>query len=205
MQRDMALLKKVFIHEMGHYVAQELNHELYGIGRVSSIEFIRETSGEKIDYIGKTVSEKGISVNDDNKLINLPERIAELVYGCYFQSIYLDFTLEHCLDINNKSANGHKDAWDIASGLKQFNVKNERQALYSFLHKEYFDDLKNYKSDLKSLFQFDVKEFLLATENGFTTDLNKVYKITSNFRKLHKEDFKGFVEKIKEIIKWQNQ
>ncbi len=196
-------LHRVFIHELGHYVAHELNYELYGFGEIGAIEFVEHNLPNGIDYEGKTIPKIEIGQSQNDKLINLPEKIAELVYGCYFQSIFTEMPLKICLDIYNESANGYIDAQNIASGLKQFFINKQRVVLYPFLHEEYFDELKTKTNIFKSLFEVNHLDYIIKTDFGYKTDLTKLQKLTAEFRAEHKSDFKDFVERIKEIIDWK--
>ena len=197
-------LHRVFIHELGHYIAQELNHELYdGQGRIGSIEFEEVELPYGVDYIGKTNPEILEGQSKKDKLVNLPEKIAVLVYGCYFQSLFMKTTLKFCLDLTNQSANGFDDAQYIAGGLYQFCINEKRRQLYPFLHEEYFNEIKQNRGNFDTLFEINYLDFLEKADFGYRTDLSKLYEYTTEFRAEHKSDFNDFVNRIKIIIDWK--
>ncbi|HET8884718.1 MAG TPA: hypothetical protein VFM70_00015, partial [Salinimicrobium sp.] len=144
-------LEIVFFHELGHFIAQELNYEIYGLGKVESIKFVKYEFANEIRYQGQTIPVVPANASRNDKLINLPEKIAELIYGCYFQAIFTGEPLKSCFDIYNENSKGYYDAKDIAGGLYQFNIEKERKILYPYLREEYFGKLKNKKTDFTLL------------------------------------------------------
>ncbi|TJY35889.1 hypothetical protein [Pontimicrobium aquaticum] len=196
-------LEIVFFHELGHYIAHELNYELYGIGKVESIDFIEYQLPNGLQYQGKTIPLVSDGDNRDKELTNLPEKIAELVYGCYFQTLYTKLPFKSCFDFHNDQSKGYIDAKCLVGALMQFRINRERIILYPYLNEEYFDELTKRESEFNSVFRINYEDCINKTDSGYVADLHKLYELTTDFRKLHKPTFQKFVERIKEIINWE--
>lgn len=192
-------LKVVFFHELGHFIAHELNYEFSGFGKVEMVKFITLNN---IHYEGQTIPFLKKNQTRNDKVVNLPEKIAELIYGCYFQSIYTNLPLKFCLDTENKSSSGYLDAKYIESSLFDFKIMRERQSLYPYLHIKYYEQLKS-SSLFKELFSVNCLDFLEPTDFGYTANILKLEKLTENFRGSHKNDFNEFIFTIKDIINWR--
>lgn len=195
-------LEIVFFHEIGHYIAHQLVFKHFGIGEIDKIVLIEKRADGFINYEGQTIPKIPHGKSKSTPLINLPENIAELVYGCYFQSIFLNQKFEVCFDYKNKSAKGYKDYHDVISGLILFKIDGEkRKILYPYLKIEYFNSFKKNKNDFEFLFKFNPLDFLKETEDGFEVELGKLNNSLIGFIEKHSSYFIEFVEKIRKILK----
>lgn len=153
----------VFIHEVGHYIAHSLNFELYGLGEIDSIKLIEHLRENKTLYKGKTIPKIPENISKNIKCIHLTEKIAELIYGCYFQSLFTKRPLTECFDCLNPSAKGFHDALDLNGGLAQFGISIEKKKLlFPFIQKEYFEKLKM-DDYVNQIFNISLKDCLIKT------------------------------------------
>ncbi len=95
--------RRVFIHELGHYVADTINHQLYGMRSVKGIEIYKSPS-LTTDYEGETkITSEGVRPFKPTQRM-LPAYFAALAYGCIFESAYLDMPdMLFCMDNHGRS------------------------------------------------------------------------------------------------------
>src|SRR5690606_11943361 len=115
-------LEIVFFHEVGHYVAQQLNYKIFHTGEVHQIIIERVFPNGTEDYMGQTISKIPDGESPETPLKNLPEKIAEMIYGCYFQSLFLKEDLDKCFDYKNPTCRGSRDVSYLSSELASFGI-----------------------------------------------------------------------------------
>jgi hypothetical protein len=198
-------LEIVFFHEIGHFISHQLNYKHFGIGEVDKIILIEKRPHGVVEYEGQTISKVPNGKTNLEPILNLPEKIAELIYGCYFQSIFLNKELDICFDYRNKSARGYRDSQNLIGGLSQFNIdENKRRKLYPYLKEKYFNELKKHTYEFELLFKLNPMDFLKENENGFEVELKKLDNSLTEFMEKHSTDFIEFVENIREILNKKN-
>ncbi|SRX75010.1 hypothetical protein [Aequorivita antarctica] len=198
-------LEIVFFHEVGHLVAQQLNSKLFGTGEVEEILLIEYNISGVQNFLGKTISKVPQGKSQNTPLINLPEKIAELIYGCYFQSLYLNQELNKCFDCYNQFVKGKQDCDDLVAALTMFKVPIEtRKRLYPYLLVEYFEFLQSHKNDFKEVLQENPKNFLFFTTDGYRVDIGELQIKLQKFFIDHEKTYKNFVQEIKRILDWKN-
>lgn len=196
---------RVFIHELGHFIANTINFEQFGIYEIEKIRLTKHFVDESIDYMGETIKKVPAGLAIDLPVQNLPQKIAGLIYGCYFQSIHLNKELKLCFDYSNQDANGNKDMHQVISGLSLYQISVEkRKKLYPFMEVEYFNVLR--KTDIFDfLFQLKPENYFIEISDIEThVDLVKLKDATKEFISRHTSTYLGFIEEIELILDWEN-
>lgn len=191
-------LIRCFYHELGHYFADYYNHKHFGTADIEKIEFIHRKEDDEYSGGISVVKPKDYSIN---KVINLPERLATLVYGCIFQSLKTNGQLMDCFGLGFEK-NGKNDYEQFIWGLKQFDINNDeiKYELFEFFNK-YTESLRN---SLNELFEVTmVENLLIKTVNGFEVNIQELKKKFDIFIKLHEQNYLDFINEIREVINWK--
>jgi hypothetical protein len=132
----MSVIKRVFFHELGHFVARELNAKYYNRAPIKSIE-IYLCNAAINEYCGELVIDKTNHPEDGDvpTIKNLAPYLASSTYGCIFQSLYLGQSLSDCF---NK--NGQDDYGKWMEALTVNKLENCKAAFVA-TEKEYFESL----------------------------------------------------------------
>lgn len=59
---------RVFFHELGHFVANQINHREHGLSPVEKIKIIRHVLNNTIDYTGETAYKRPNGEKNSNPL-----------------------------------------------------------------------------------------------------------------------------------------
>lgn len=198
-------LKRVVIHESGHFVAHMLNQSLYDLGEVDKIKIKRVEIDSQFFYGGSIILIKPPGLDLTKGVINLPQRLAVLVYGCFFQCIFLEKEFESCFDRFDNSKNGCSDHRFYFNALNQFDIPTGADIkLMSYIRDEYFPEIFRNKEEFDQIFNLDYNRVLSNEGDTFHVDLNQLKLLLGKFIENHKEQYKNFVETIKETIDWEN-
>lgn len=194
---------RVFFHELGHFIAAQLNHIIFDHAEVEKIIIVRYEN----DFTGETRYKIPEGIPFDTPTINLPQKLSKLIYGCYFQSLYLDSDLKMCFDNKNADANGKMDMVQTITALSGFKVSSEkRKNYYPYIEIEYFSLLKEKKDDFQLLFSLDPKEFFIEINDSVTeVDLHKLNFNVTEFVSKHTPLYLEFIERIEQILDWKNR
>lgn len=197
-------LHSVFFHEIGHYIARELNLRLFnkGLG-VAQIRLRVVTNKEgRLDYQGETIAAKPKGYRSTDRIKDLPEYIAVLLYGCLFQVLYdcqknhtIDFTTCFNLKPNNQ---GFYDC-KAYSSLNGYCTHNNRMEIVEYTGNEYFKKLKN-KRHFKNLFEIDPMEFLTENKSYLEADLGRLNQRLTVFIESHMEEYLAYIQRIKDSL-----
>lgn len=150
----MSDFERVFYHELGHFVARELNAKYYNGAPTKSFEIFLHDSQSGL-YCGELRVDKSNhpTEGDAPKLENLATYLASSVYGCFFQSLYLGQSLNDCFN-----RNGQDDCQKWISSLTANKLAHLKVAFVD-IEKKYFDSLKNDPSIIEIL-KLDHRDFL---------------------------------------------
>lgn len=188
-------LKRTIIHEIGHFVAIELNNHLFKSGECLSIHLNAETVNGKIDYRGLTKSDVNIEKDEETKWNLLSQRIAVLVYGCFFQCLFEEKELNDCFGFNNSSLNGATDR-QMYNTVFPFSVKKkQREETEKYLNK-YLNNLKEIRKDFEDVFNQDFKEIMNTEHSNIEIDIKQLRENMREFMVSHLEKFKDFHQRI---------
>ena len=197
-------LKRVIYHEIGHFMARELNYELYGIGEgVESIFIKTHNIIGSTEYSGGTVPKKPKGYVDDKEIINVKETAAFFLYGCLFQTLYFIFFLSEDISYRScfsskKEANGRFDMSDF-SGMSKYISGDKRKKIVEYTESEYINLLLCDQVHLEKLFNIDIIETLNKKQDSVDLEILKVK--LSDFKNEHKKYYSKFIETIDKIIK----
>ncbi len=194
-------LNRVFFHELGHFIAQELNYKIYNVAQGTEEIWIKPLILNKdIDYIAgtKVKKPKGYILKKDKRIIDFPIHfIGNVVYGCIIQTLYLKrnekYKFEDCFGFPNK--NGSDDVSNFASTNNYFNSKKRREVI-NFIKNNYIQELENQKRHMDKLFSLNVIDFL---NDNYTIKLNELRIVLKDFMSEHEKNYSYFIEKIKKI------
>lgn len=194
-------LETVFFHELGHFVANKLINELYNIFEIEEVLLIQKYTNE-VDYEGQTKRKIPLG-KAATPLINMPERLCCLIYGCYFQSIYLNTDLDMCF--NQRSYyKGCQDYLDFAECLRMFKIENKtKRELLEYLTVEYYGNLKAGDSLSKALFEIDPRKYLKQIQGGYEFDIIKLENNIQSYLEQHRPTFAHCISRIKSILNWE--
>lgn len=184
---------RVFFHELGHFIAREINHKLFGHTEVISI-MIDHYNGHL--YTGDTK----IKISDDQRerrppsIEDLPIYLASSSYGCIFQSYYLNTSLKECFDQNGGEDINQWYGSLLANKLVGWNQE------FSKVERDYFAYLMK-EDALADFMKIEPEKYLQKTGNGFLVDVLKLRQDTTVLIKQHIEDYSILLAKYKEVIK----
>lgn len=187
-------LKKVIIHEIGHYVARMLNLRVLGVGYgIDRILLVRRAPEV---YEGQTIPIKPENYQETQPIKDLPEFIAVLVYGCIFESLYLKTSFAECFAIH---AVGKRDLEAYSFWTEELIPQNECQVLRDCI-RGYYHNLQINIKEFDQIFQLNYANVLIAEDFGYSIDLDKLHGTLSTFFLNHQVTYMNFIEKLSAII-----
>jgi hypothetical protein len=168
-------LKTVFIHELGHYTSHILNKNIFNHGEGVEKMKICRYSESSDEYRGMV---KSINFTEED-LYYMPQAylkfyIARTIYGCVFQSYYLEIDIEICL-----SNNGWQDSRNLKGVLKRNKKLNKFNSLVNILSKDHIYELKHHKI-LDLLKDINPKKYLQLNEDCFIADKDKIEELINS-------------------------
>ncbi len=203
-------LQRAFIHEMGHFIAAELNYKLCNYDRrIDEFKlYLRDNSTILYDGYVRT---KNVVISDRFNHEIIANYFGNAVYGCLFESLYRKIDLDQCLcDISIEEnllqnfGNGQDDYYEIFIRLRL--VENELKSVFdkwrSYLFDDYFNQLHELKNrnHFKSVFSLDVNDYILKKRyNEYLIDIDKLKLELNEFLEFHKPFFEQFLERLFKI------
>jgi hypothetical protein len=190
-------VKRVFIHELGHFVAGEINCKKYNGFGTSGI-FIRPCEENRDEFCGGAEPVKPGNYDENKKsappLDRLSEHLASLSYGCIFQSYFEKTELDDCL---NKNGISDLHAW---SGLFSYHrIPFAAQQISEIERSHYCKLVKN--GSLNGFIALDPSGYLVSeVRDHYVVDIKKMRLETANLIEEHVSEYCQFVKRIKEAI-----
>lgn len=194
------LVQQTFFHELGHFVSRELNKSLYSLGKgVEEIILYSKPSQflGRISLIDKT---------ENYSLPNAPQDCANLIYGCIFQTLHLNFIqfdsaqfeFLDCFDLNAKNGGAH-DCQDFNKGPIRNYVKGKaREGIIEYVSTIYLNEVQK---DFHLIHDLNFKEYSVVNKNGnYSVLLKKLNDQLTHFFEIHSFNYKILIEKIIAII-----
>lgn len=189
-------LKRVFIHELGHFVAREINHRYYGATPVKNIliyphnAFLYE--GETNPVFSEDEREKNAPAKKD-----LAAYLALTVYGCFFQCYYLKQSLGECF-----KENGYKDTEQWHGSLREHHLDDYRSEITP-VEEEFFERLKA-EEILKDFMELEPEKYLLSNgTNSFKVNLDLLRADTDNLIAKHHDTYQQLIDSYEAFINKQ--
>ncbi len=192
--------QRTFIHEIGHFIARELNKSIFKIGL--GVEEIYITGKENLfsskKGSGGTKPKKQNEYFDDKIVYNPEEFVAVLLYGCLFQSIYFKTGFNDCFAMQDY-ANGARDAQEFIS-LQKYISGKKRKMIIEYFSIEYIDDLKSNSEHFKIINRLKYEDFVLCIRDGdYIIDVEKLRNELIEFFIVHELYYKKLIHEIKKI------
>lgn len=192
--------QRTFTHEIGHFVARELNKKIFEIG--FGVEEIYITGKENIytskNGSGGTIPKKPDDFIENNIINNPAEHVAVLLYGCLFQSIYYKTKFAECFAIENY-ANGKKDAEDFSS-MEKYISGQKRRKIVEYINEEYINDLNSFPEHFKVINELCYENFIICEKDGdYIINLEKLKNELKSFLEDHIKYYEKLISKIKTI------
>lgn len=206
MVKDKNDLQRVFIHEMGHFVAGELNYRLFNYDRRIEEFKIVPRIGTKF-YNGSVYDSK--SKKDSYSVNTSANEYVQLFYGCLFEVLFRNIALNKCLctsvsrenhSINN-FGNGKVDAnYIFYIGIRK-EIKEFASTWYEFISGDFFEEMKSLNNHFEKAFIFDVNDYILKefNHNSYLIDVTKLLESLSVFLEFHEPYFYSLVNKLQSI------
>jgi len=194
-------LRRVFIHETGHFLARTLNLECFNIGAGVENIIIKTYGLERVqEYVGETIPKKPNNYVETNNIENVPEYLAVLFYGCIFQSFIKSLdsfnNFQNCFNPSNK-ANGKFD-FDAFRGLDISGIR--RKALVDYIQTDYVVSIAEDSSHIDRLLKLDPLKYLLKNKDVFVVNLELLEDDLSQFIEEHKTYYLIFLKNINQIL-----
>jgi len=200
-------LKKVFFHELGHYIADAINEKHFGTAPTKLISFETNIRGEenhhRIQYTGKQISEDDNNLNwqhSSNTIDTIPYKIANTLYGCVFQYIYNPSS-----DIGNcYRGNGINDAGRIKQCADKFIdsvIKTDRLMHIYALTEQHAKGLV--KTSIREMvLQWNLNKMLIQKSGIYKLEVDLLYlnNVSQVIIEVVEEEYLIFVKRIKQII-----
>ncbi|MBO0329844.1 hypothetical protein [[Muricauda] lutisoli] len=195
-------LKRVFIHEVGHFIARELNYKHYKIGLGTEQIYIEPCRlPDTTDYSGGATAIKPKGYIENGEVQNPTEYMAVILYGCVLQTLYLkskeDIGFRTCFNIGNL-ANGKLDALEFRA-MEEYCTGPKRKKIVEFIEKEYLSNLFTDQNHLKKLFELDPLKFIDNRNDKLYVNLPLLKQSLEEFMTEHLEYYSVFVKTIKRI------
>ena len=193
-------LHRVFYHELGHFVAHEINRLHYhGSGTKSII--IYPTSQNPDLYVG----DAKINLSADEKERDspsseiLPEYLVSSSYGCVFQAYYTKTAFDDCFKVN-----GQKDEEQWYWALRN-NKLDDYKSEITANEREFFNKLVEEKL-LDKFMTLDPDKYLAKIDStNYAVNIDLLRQDTKEMIKEHAPVYARLVEKNKMFVEKHKQ
>lgn len=135
MNENLIKVSRVFFHELGHLVANNLNMKHFGGYGVEKI-IIKPCGNHPGEYCGELfpILPDGRTHTDGIHVpkSKLAQYLAGLMYGCIFQSYHQQSCLKQCLD-----SNGCEDITEYSGALSKHGIGYTNDSIYSIIEQHF--------------------------------------------------------------------
>lgn len=180
----MESIQRVFFHELGHFVAHELNYKYYEGNGVA--EMVIHPCEENInEHCGYCTPINNTNENKPAPIERLAQFLAATIHGCLFQAYFMEQSFEECMCLGG---NGEGDTTQWSSILYIHRQNNQR---FTSLEDAFFKKLVTQKA-LDGFKKLNVSDYIKDTKNQIHTfDVGKLREDTSaileEYSSLYKE------------------
>ncbi|MBS1778258.1 MAG: hypothetical protein JST70_02970 [Bacteroidetes bacterium] len=186
-------IRRVFYHELGHFVAGILNNKL--CGEPKPVKFYIEYNTQRDDYTGGVTSNKNISPGA-LPIGCLSKQLVSLVYGCMFQFYLLDISYKE-IDNCFNGGNGKYDA-DHYKSFATAHISTMQLIQLREVQDKYFEKIFNEK--LLEEFRINHDKYLVQEGENYTIDIKELEKDLQDSIEKHLNVYKGFVTDQQDLI-----
>lgn len=197
--------KRVFIHELGHFIALELNFRLYNYDRRAIGLKIEPRINTKF-YNGSISTDK--ATTGSYNPINSAKEYAQTFYGCLFESLYRNIDIKSCLKSSvsktdylvNNIGNGKVDALHLYSISIRPELKDVGKKWFNYATENFYPLIKNNVSHFKTIFDLSPENYIVSKQYNQTTfDINKLRNATIFFVLEHSDVYDSFIKSLESI------
>jgi hypothetical protein len=193
------IVNRVFRHELGHYIANEINYNNGKATASKAIIFFPCVEGTE-DLCGNLVVEQNLQLNPKNEIVRkdrLPEFIAKVIMGCVFQCYFDGLDINTCFDRQGKG-----DCSAILKAKNKNGLNYDKKIALSKIEDGILQTLKNYRS-LEFINELDANEFIVTTEteNMWQMDMVAIRAIFNHpdYNAFEKQ-YNRFVYELRSVI-----
>jgi hypothetical protein len=189
-------IRSVFFHELGHFVANEIDRlYLSGIGSKEILLYPCEANHSVFcGHTKRDLPDEIIAKRNPPPKGRLGQLLTASVYGCIFQAYAMSTDFRCCFDIN-----GINDLEDWSSGLNIHKISYANKAVWE-CEKAYFDMLVENKM-LDCFINLNPEDYMIQIENDhFMVDLRKLCTDTSAMIASHSAQYLAHIAQIQKII-----
>lgn len=191
----MEEIRRVFYHELGHFIAHEMNRKFHkGTGTKSIAIFQSEANTEL--FLG----DAKINLSADKRERDVPskdllcEYLASSTYGCIFQSYYLHCELTDCFN-----QNGQDDVAKWVASMRHHNLDHLRGEI-SVVEKEYFASLRQ-ENQLDEMMALNPDKYLVKEGKGsYTVNIDKLVQDTTDFTDKHRGKYAQLLQLYQQVF-----
>ncbi|MBL7704911.1 MAG: hypothetical protein JNM21_05110 [Taibaiella sp.] len=188
--------KRIFWHEIGHFVAHFFNKEYFGNLGTEIIEITYHP--EYNDFTGRLKPKKPLGQEHlEPPLKDYTNFITTIIYGCLFQSIFTNKEFEYCFDYNKSNTNGYDDASKFWDNMR--NLKVDKESIYEIVL-EHFNIVKE-SNCLNLLFDSNISSLILSKgQNKYEILLDQLELHIVPFLTELKMLYTNFYKKIYSVV-----
>lgn len=191
----MDKVNRVFFHELGHFVAREINQKYFN-GTGSKEFLIYPCDQDPHEFCGHIVPNvpNGVYMTKPPPLIRLAEHLTSLFYGCVFQAYYNQTDLKDCF---NKYGNDDMNSW--YTSLNENNLSHINKNIAN-IEKEYFNSLLKERT-LDDFMTLDPENYLIENgEKRYYVDIQKLREDTMDLVKKHYIVYNELIQQYNKMI-----
>lgn len=191
----MSDLHRVFFHELGHFVAHEINFLYYSGTGTKSIT-LYPVSHNDSRYVGdaKINLSADVKEKDCPSLEMLPAYLASSTYGCLFQAYQTNGSLDDCFKIN-----GQKDAEQWYWVLRTHRLDDYKSEVTA-AEKEFFVKLVKEKL-LEKFMLLDPDKYLIKIDSAnYVVNMELLREDTKSMVEEHVSVYREMVENITGLV-----
>ncbi|WP_423738036.1 hypothetical protein [Chitinophaga caseinilytica] len=192
--------ERTFWHEVGHFVAQELNKKYFGGCGNLEIRISKALVHNEIEFHGEAKKNVPDEYRESDAIKDYPAPIiASLAYGCFFQSAFLGQRLDACLNHRYLGVVGYYDFQKINRHKTLFSLTpDEMKKLDQCLEDQFsvirqsLDQLNFFETHIQDKIEDDSDETIVSGDS--------LRNLFNDFIAKHEKTYLNFVEKIKNIF-----
>ena len=195
----MDKVRRVFFHELGHFVAQEINRRYYDGRGVKEIVIhpcernFNELCGYTKPNVPKGYNDKVVKAPP---IYRLPLKLASLTYGCMFQAYLTGGALLECYREHGES---DMNSWAnyISANRFGYTIKADLGKIEA----QYYNSLVTGKL-LEDFRELNPSDYLSSPKpNNYDVDVEKLRRHTHQMLIAHRKDYRKLIGSYRVVIR----
>tara|TARA_R110000765_G_scaffold128003_2_gene226101 strand:- start:188 stop:802 length:615 start_codon:yes stop_codon:yes gene_type:complete len=196
--------QRAFIHELGHFIASELNFRIYKYDRRIEEFIISPRKGSEFSD-GEVKTSKATALSYDP--YNTAKEYVKTFYGCLFEILYRKIQINECLCsriidefLILNYGNGLLDYQQMGNIASRPEINKYKKEWFSYITKNQIENIKN-NPEFERIFELKYENYILTNENDFCyIDIEKLIPDVENFINSHSKFYKNLVETLEHIV-----